>query len=298
MISRFSSLLGLTVDVMSLSLSPIAHSALARPKAPSNLKEVWSPDDLPLFEPQSSQSENRGELPNEQHHERSDPRLQRDVSPPKLDTPAEGLSHHSPRLAGSHLEPTSSGNQPSHATGTPGQTSGSTPNQINHQHEDIHHLTGLPAPEHRLRQQPPHTHTGSDTHLRSPIGPSPASSRDTSGHNRGTLREGNAHGPGENVVRPSGSRSGQRFPLPEPPGPAPFPPPHRLPQVERPLPHPQMTTTNTNQTESQHIQPTSDLDDNLINKRGGQPVREYSSTTFLSCMDLDFPRSRSQTSFN
>ena len=170
----------------------------------------------------------------------------------------------------------------------------------------------LPAPApfpppHQLPQverplpHPQTTDRGDSGQMRIPsepiLGLPLASPRDTSGHDCGTLREGDAHGPGENVVRPSGSGSGQRFPPPELPAPAPFPPPHRLPQ-ERPLPHPQTTTTNTNQTESQYTQPTSDLDDNLLNRGGGQPVREYSLTIFLSCMDLDFPRSRSQTSFD
>lgn len=131
------------------------------------------------------------------------------------------------------------------------------------------HTTSLPAPEHPPRQQPPHNHTDSDTsRLRPLIGPSP---RDTSGHDRRTLREDDADGPGENIIRPSGHGSGERFHPPEPPAPASFSPSHRPPQVGRPSPHPQTTTTGTNQTESQYTRLTLALDNNMIDD---QPVRE------------------------
>ena len=142
------------------------------------------------------------------------------------------------------------------------------------------HTTSITTPEHRLRQQPHYPgHTDSDTpRLRLPIGPSLTSPRDIpSGHDRGTLREDHTYGPGENVLRPSGS--GARFYPPEPPGPASISLPHRPSKVEQPSSRPPTTITNTNQTESQYTRRTSDLD-NLINRRGGQPVREYSSTTF------------------
>ena len=152
------------------------------------------------------------------------------------------------------------------------------------------HTTSITTPEHRLRQQPPHpSHTDSDTsRFRPPIGPSLTSPRDIpSGHDRGTLRGDDTHGPGENVLRPSGS--GARFYALEPPAPASLPPPHRPPKVERPSSRSRTTIINTYQTESHYSQLTSNLDNNLINRRGDQPVREYSSTTFHSRMDLDFP---------
>ena len=195
MIGRFSSLFGLTVDVVSLSLSPIAHSALARPKAPSNLKEVWSPDDLPPSEPQSSQSENRGALPNEQHHVRSDPRPQRDVSPPKLDTFAEGLSHHSPQLAGNHLEPTSSGNQPNHANGTTGQISGSTPNEVDHQQEDVHHLEHASIPSLYESETLPAVSSPQDS-----LSLRPSTSVPGEVHNESITKSGNVHPPSSRRV--------------------------------------------------------------------------------------------------
>jgi hypothetical protein len=151
------------------------------------------------------------------------------------------------------------------------------------------HTTSITTPEHRLRQQSHHPgHAESDTPLRPPIGPSLTSLRDIpSGHDRGTLGENDTHGPGENVLRPSGS--GARLYPPEPPALASLPPPHRPPKVERPSSRPQTTITNTNQIESHYSRLTSNLDNNLINRRGDQPVREYSSTTFHSRMDLDFP---------
>ena len=136
----------------------------------------------------------------------------------------------------------------------------------------LKHTTSLSTPEHRPRQLPPHSHTDSDApRLRPPVGPTP--SRDTSGHNRGTLREDNAHGPGENIVRPSGPGSGERFHSPEPPVPASIPPPHRPLQVGRPLTHPQ-TTTDPNQAELQYTRQTSDLDNTFTNRRDDQPIRE------------------------
>ena len=264
---------------MSSSLSPKEHLAPAISKTPSNLKKVRSHRGPPPSEAQSSQSQNREALPNGQHHTGSDTKAQKELSPSERGTSVGG-SHHSPQSsAGNRLESTPSGNSPIHAEGTTEQMSGSTPNQINHQQRDIFHLDGahlslkhttsLPAPEHPPRQQPPHNHTDSDTsRLRPLIGPSP---RDTSGHDRRTLREDDAHGPGENIIRPSGPGSGERFHPPEPPAPASFSPPHRPPQVGRPSPHPQTTTTSTNQTEPQYTRLTLDLDNNMIDD---QPVRE------------------------
>ena len=45
----------------------------------------------------------------------------------------------------------------------------------------------------------------------------------------------------------------------------------------------------SHQAESQYARLTSDLNSNMINRRDGQPVRKYSSTTFLSSLDLDHP---------
>lgn len=136
----FSSPFGLTVDVMSSSLSPIGHPAPAISMTPSNLKKERPHRGPPPPEPQSSQPENKGALPNEGHHVDPNTRPQKDASLPE---PGPGASvggplHHSPRPSvGNHVEPFSSGNRPSHAEGTTGQTSGSTPNQINHHQGDI-----------------------------------------------------------------------------------------------------------------------------------------------------------------
>jgi len=141
--------------------------------------------------------------------------------------------------------------------------------------------TNITTAEHHLRQQTPQparTDSG-PPRLRPPIEHPLASSRDTSsGHDCGTLREDDPNGLGENVVRPSGS--GERFYPPELPPPASSSPPHRPPEVKQPSPNPHPTTTNSNQAESQHAWLTSDLNNNMINGRDGQPVREYSSTTF------------------
>ena len=409
---------------MSSSPSPIGHPAPAISMTPSNLKKAPPHRGPPPPEPQSSQPENKGALPNERHHVDPNTRLQKDASPPEppgeykaiasnneqghtnLSEEMKGLfssseyattvtSPHQSRsqlvlahgTGSSHSEDTAktirlrgsldqsnsprrnfqqgdTSNDPNSSsimtnntiaeisknvrtnvtirTGTGGETNTTQTHFLftkrhslgnptaQHSKTDaqstpperedglstngglgqsqvrkptsatppgaplsLKRTTSVASSEHRPRQQPAHTDSDSPR-LRPPIlGPPLASPRDSSGHNRGRLREDDTHGPRENIVRPSGSGSGQRFPPPELPAPAPFPPPHRLPQVvvERPLLHPQTTITNTNQTESQYIQQTSDLDDNLINRRGGQPVREYCSTTFLSCMDLDFPRS-------
>jgi hypothetical protein len=125
---------------MSSSLSPIAHSAAAISKTPSNLKEVRPSRGPPPSEAQSSRSENREALPNGRHHAGSDTKAQKETSPSERGTSVGG-SHHSPQSsAGNRLESTSSGNWPSHAEGTTGQISGSTPNRINHQQGDILHV--------------------------------------------------------------------------------------------------------------------------------------------------------------
>ena len=125
MTHRFSSPFGLTVDVMSSSLSPIGHPAPAISKTPSNLKKARPHRGPPPPEPQSSQPENKAALPNERHHVDPNTRPQKDASPPEPEPDASvgGSSHHSPRpLVGNHVEPSSSGNRPSHAEGTTGQT--------------------------------------------------------------------------------------------------------------------------------------------------------------------------------
>ena len=152
---RFSSPFGLTVDVMPSFLSLIGHSAPAISKAPSNLKKVRSHYGPPS-EAQSSQSENRGALPNKQHHAGPDTKAQRELSPSERGTSAGGPSHYSSQpSAENHLESTSSGNRPIHAESTTGQKSGSAPNRTNHQQRDDHHLEHPLPPSSNESKMPP-----------------------------------------------------------------------------------------------------------------------------------------------
>ena len=138
--------------------------------------------------------------------------------------------------------------------------------------------TSITTAQHHLREPP----------LRPPIWHPLASSRNiSSGHDRYTLREDDTHGSGEHAIRPSGS--GARFYPPELPPPELLSPPHRPPEVEQPSPHRYPTITNPSRAESQCGGLFSDLNNNTINRRDDQPVREYSLTTFLSPMGLDFP---------
>jgi len=150
----------------------------------------------------------------------------------------------------------------------------------------------MPITGHHLHQQPHRSaHTGGDTpRLRPLIGPGHplASSHDiSSGHDYDTLHEDDTHGSGENAQRPSGS--GTRTHPPELPPPVLLSHPHRPPEVEQPSPHPFPTITNPNWAESQYAGLISDLNNNMINRRDDQPVREYNLTTFLSRMGLGFP---------
>jgi len=168
---------GLTVDVMSLSPSSIAYPAPAISKAPSNSKKVRSHHGPPPSELQSSQSENRGALPIEQHHAGFDTRAQKDVSPPEHGTSeSAGSSSHSSR------------NRPIYAESITGQISGSTPSRINHQQGDDLHLEHVLPPssyEYKTTPAVPSAKEGSSSR------PSTGTPREV--HKGSTTKSGNVH---------------------------------------------------------------------------------------------------------
>jgi hypothetical protein len=69
------------------------------------LKKVQSYYGPPPSKVQPSQPENRGVLPNRQHHTGSNTRAQKELSPSEGGTSVGGSSHYSPKpLAENHLE--------------------------------------------------------------------------------------------------------------------------------------------------------------------------------------------------